>query len=82
MTRGYKGTLSESREAIGAPWMNRAEVSQSIPPAYTRYIGEQLLAHLSAVAKQQSLPSSSGSSDVVGVAWQRPNMRPRSRSQF
>jgi DNA (cytosine-5)-methyltransferase 1 len=44
--RGYKGTLAESLEAIGAPWMSRAGVSQAIPPAYTRFIGEQILAAL------------------------------------
>jgi DNA (cytosine-5)-methyltransferase 1 len=24
-------------------WMNRDELAQAIPPAYTQYIGEQLL---------------------------------------
>lgn len=46
MTRGYKGNLIESREAIGLPWANRADVSQAIPPAFTEHIGEQLLAAL------------------------------------
>ena len=43
MTRGYKGTLAESRAAMGCPWMTRVEVSQAIPPAYTAWVGEQLL---------------------------------------
>lgn len=46
MTRGYKGTLTESREAMGIDWMNRAEISQAIPPAYTEWIGERLSGHL------------------------------------
>ena len=50
MTRGYKATLAEARRAIGAPWMNRAEISQAIPPIYAKAIGEQLLAHLAAEA--------------------------------
>jgi len=43
MGRGYKATLAEAREALGIEWMNRAEISQAIPPAYTQHIGEQLL---------------------------------------
>ncbi len=27
-------------------WMTRDELAQSIPPAYTQFIGEQLLAHV------------------------------------
>lgn len=46
MTRGYKGNLAESRQATGAHWMNRSDVSQCVPPAYTQHIGEQLLAAL------------------------------------
>lgn len=40
-------SIAEMREAMGIDWMNRAELSQAVPPAYTRFIGEQLLAHLS-----------------------------------
>ena len=46
MTRGYKGTVAESRIAMGMPWADRAGVSLAIPPAYARHIGEQLLAAL------------------------------------
>lgn len=43
---GRKGTIEESRQAMGIDWMSRAELSQAIPPAYTEHIGGQLLAHL------------------------------------
>lgn len=33
-------------EAMGIDWMNRYEMTQAIPPAYTQYIGRQLLASL------------------------------------
>jgi DNA (cytosine-5)-methyltransferase 1 len=36
----------EVREAMGIDWMNRDELSQAIPPAYTEFIGHQLLRHL------------------------------------
>lgn len=32
--------------AMGIDWMNRLELSESIPPAYTRYIGMQLFERL------------------------------------
>ena len=48
MDNGYGGTLAESRTAMGMPWADRAGVSLAIPPAYTRHLGEQLLAHLAA----------------------------------
>jgi DNA (cytosine-5)-methyltransferase 1 len=32
------------REAMGIDWTNRDELSEAIPPAYTKFIGEQFLA--------------------------------------
>lgn len=45
MTRGYKATLEQARVAMQMPWASRQGVSQAIPPAYTEFLGEQLLAH-------------------------------------
>jgi DNA (cytosine-5)-methyltransferase 1 len=41
--RGYKGNAAEMRAAIGADWMTTAELSESIPPAYSEWIGRQAL---------------------------------------
>ncbi len=37
-------TTALGREAMGIDWMNRDELSEAIPPAYTKFIGEQFLA--------------------------------------
>lgn len=47
---GFNPTIHDYREAMGINWMNRNELSQSIPPAYTEYIGRQLLAILAVSA--------------------------------
>ena len=43
-------TTDERREAMGIDWMTGDELSQAIPPAYTRYIGTWLLAAVEAEA--------------------------------
>jgi DNA (cytosine-5)-methyltransferase 1 len=37
-------------DAMGCTWMTKTEARDAIPPAYTRFIGEQLLQHLGAAA--------------------------------
>lgn len=44
--RGRQATRQEAVEAMGIDWMIHREITQSIPPEYTRYIGQQLLAAL------------------------------------
>jgi len=37
-------SVEEGREALGVPWMtDELEIREAIPPAYTRFIGEQFL---------------------------------------
>lgn len=40
---GRNPTIQEYRAAMGIDWMNRDELSQAIPPAYTEFIGRQAL---------------------------------------
>jgi DNA (cytosine-5)-methyltransferase 1 len=44
--RAYKADVTEARAIMGMPWASRKGVSQAIPPAYTQFIGEQLMAAL------------------------------------
>jgi DNA (cytosine-5)-methyltransferase 1 len=43
MSRGYKGNKQEYRDSMGIDWATKAEIAQAIPPAYTNYIGGQLI---------------------------------------
>lgn len=42
------GAARAAREVMGIGWMNRDQLDRAIPPAYTEYIGAQLLEHLAA----------------------------------
>ncbi|TKK86453.1 DNA cytosine methyltransferase [Herbidospora galbida] len=44
----YKFHRSEAADAMGIDWMTMRELTQAIPPAYTRFIGETLVADLTA----------------------------------
>jgi DNA (cytosine-5)-methyltransferase 1 len=40
--RKHLGT-DRGRDAMGTPWMTREELSEAIPPAYTEWVGAQLI---------------------------------------
>lgn len=40
--------LAVQQQAMGIDWMTLEELSEAIPPAYTHYVGERLLAHIGA----------------------------------
>lgn len=42
--------LDVQQQAMGIDWMTLPELSEAIPPAYTEFIGAQLLAHIEARA--------------------------------
>lgn len=44
---GGKGTVAQWQEAMGIDWTDvRKEIAEAIPPAYTEFIGAQLMQHL------------------------------------
>jgi hypothetical protein len=46
----YRGTVDQAPADMGIDWMTWDELREAIPPAYTEYIGAQLLDHLQAGA--------------------------------
>jgi DNA (cytosine-5)-methyltransferase 1 len=42
--------VAQAREAMGIDWMTRDELRESIPPAYTEYIGGHLLEQMGELA--------------------------------
>lgn len=43
---GHSAGVQQARDAMQIDWMSRDEITQAIPPAYTEYIGRQLLEHI------------------------------------
>jgi len=41
-----KNRISDGRTAMGINWMNRGELSEAIPPAYSEFLGRQVIALL------------------------------------
>ncbi|MCW2132924.1 hypothetical protein [Arthrobacter sp. VKM Ac-2550] len=53
---GGKGTVAEWQVAMGIDWTNnRKSIAEAIPPAYTRFIGGQLMQQLESAADMDEL---------------------------
>lgn len=60
--RGRKGGIMgvlpgyEPRQALDCEWMTLREARQAIPPAYTKFIGEQLINHIAEINLKGAKP--------------------------
>jgi DNA (cytosine-5)-methyltransferase 1 len=45
---GHIAPVAKAREVMGIDWTNREELAEAIPPAYTKFIGSQLFAEVTA----------------------------------
>ena len=55
---GGNCSVDAARDAMGIQWMTKKEINEAIPPAYTRWIGEQLIARMGGdVLKRESIKS-------------------------
>lgn len=43
---GRRNNIEVGKRAMGIDWMNRAELSEAIPPAYSEFLGRQIIAAL------------------------------------
>ena len=55
VTGGGNCTIAAARKAMGINWMTKKEINEAIPPAYTRFIGEQLTAHLTVAGEEPTI---------------------------
>jgi DNA (cytosine-5)-methyltransferase 1 len=46
VTGGGNCTIAAARDAMGIDWMTKNEMNEAIPPAYTRFIGKQLMVYM------------------------------------
>lgn len=53
---GGKGSVAEWQQAMGIDWTDvRVEIAEAIPPAYTEYIGAQLLVSVEAARTERGV---------------------------
>ena len=54
---GGNCSVAAARDAMSIPWMTKKEINEAIPPAYTRWIGEQLKREVGDVPRRESIKS-------------------------
>lgn len=54
VTGGGNCILAAARDAMGIDWMTKGEINESIPPAYTEFIGQELLRYISFAEEELS----------------------------
>ena len=48
VTGGGNCTIANAKDAMGIDWMTKDELNEALPPAYTEYLGKQLMAAVEA----------------------------------
>lgn len=49
VTGGGNATIANKRRAMAMPWADNHGLNEAIPPAYTEFIGEQLMTHIASL---------------------------------
>ncbi len=58
---GGNCTIAAASDAMGIDWMTKKEINESIPPAYTEFIGRQMLKHIKTTNKAATKKKSASS---------------------
>ncbi len=53
VTGGGNCSIANAKAAMGIDWMTKMELNESIPPAYTQYLGEQMMAYVLSTANSE-----------------------------
>lgn len=53
VTGGGNCRLAAARDAMGIDWMTKGEINEAIPPAYTQFLGAQLIEHLAELEAEE-----------------------------
>lgn len=65
---GGNCSVAAARDAMGIDWMTKNELNEAIPPAYTRFIGKQLLAYVAAGNSDTAAKNGFGRATKIPVA--------------
>jgi len=52
VTGGGNCTLAAAREAMGIDWMSKGEINEAIPPAYTEFVGLELMRYIAFIRQR------------------------------
>ena len=77
VTGGGNCTLAAAREAMGIDWMTKCEINEAIPPAYTQFVGRELLRHFGFIEPKPKKAPRNGAGPRVKGANQKGSSRHR-----
>lgn len=60
VTGGGNCTVAAAKDAMDINWMNKGELNEAIPPAYTRYIGKYLIGHIAQMSDSSGMEDANG----------------------
>ena len=60
VTGGGNCSIANARDAMGIDWMTKGEINESIPPAYTKYLGRQMQRYLRSLDDEPELRQVNG----------------------
>ncbi len=69
VTGGGNCSVASARQAMGIDWMTKKELNEAIPPAYTEYIGRQIMQTITGTDHAESRSESEDTSVSAVTGW-------------